>query len=70
MVNGPASKPEGENGSAGAGTNGEAASALNGSSNGANLMDNIFSGSNRRCTFVYQVLVGYVVEVKVRDRSA
>ena len=68
MVHDPASKPEGENGSAGAGTNGEGAIAQNGSSNGANLMNNIFSKQNKRCAFVYQVTVGYVVEVKVSDR--
>jgi hypothetical protein len=70
MANDPATKPEAENGTATAADPKNNADTLvaGAKSNGATAKKNIEDGYCR-CLFVYQVLVGYVVEVKVRDHS-
>ena len=70
MANDPATKPEAENGTGAAADPKKVADtfAPDAKSNGAAAKKNTEDGL-RRCFFVYQVLVGYVVEVKVRDHS-
>jgi hypothetical protein len=70
MANDPASKPVAENGTATAADpkNHAATLAADAKSNGAAAKKNTEDGYCR-CLFAYQVLVGYVVEVKVRDQK-
>lgn len=70
MANDPATKPEAENGTGAAADPNINANTLapGAKSNGAAAMKSTDDGYCR-CLFVYQVLVGYVVEVKVRDHS-
>ena len=70
MANDPATKPQAENGTGAAADlkNNADTLAAGAKSNGAAAKKNMEEGYGR-CLFVYQVLVGYVVEVKVRDHS-
>jgi len=70
MTNDPATKPEAENGTGAAADPKISADTLadGAKANGAAAMKSTDDGYCR-CLFVYQVLVGYVVEVKVRDQS-
>lgn len=70
MANDPATKSEAENGTGAAvdPKNNADTLAPDAKSNGAAAKKNTEDGL-RRCFFVYQVLVGYVVEVKVSDHS-
>jgi hypothetical protein len=70
MTNDPATKPEAENGTGAAPDPNNNAVRLGpgAKSIGAAAMKNAEDGYCR-CLFVYQVLVGYLVEVKVRDHS-